>query len=175
MYKSDTISDRSIGHQQNRGNKTNGKLTTLRDFNVLQTELARIVHVAVRVLCMEEWTACPAKEAECRKYFVTGHYAVVCRPKKALQRQEEKRMSCGEGGGGETKKNKNRRKVCLRRILALTDPHPPQPDSGKLAQSPRHGSTLPRVHEWYRHKQREITPSKPHGRWPHVCRRFTTE
>ena len=52
---------RSIEYQQNRGNKTHGKWTTLRDFNVLETELARNVHVAVKALCMEERTVKPKR------------------------------------------------------------------------------------------------------------------
>ena len=32
---------------------------------------------------------CPAKEAECPKCFVKGHYAAMCRPKKTLRRLEE--------------------------------------------------------------------------------------
>ena len=32
---------------------------------------------------------CPAKEAECQKHFVKGHYAAMCHSKKTLQRLEE--------------------------------------------------------------------------------------
>ena len=73
------------------------------------------------------------------------------------QGQYQQRM----GGGG--------RKVCLTPTSVLTDPHPPQPDSCELVQSPQYRSTLLRV-RGYQHKQGEVTPSKPHGRWLHVCR-----
>ena len=49
---------------------------------------------------------CPAKEAECRKCFVKGLYAAVCRSKKTLQRlAEEEDVILGVITAGDSRKS----------------------------------------------------------------------
>ena len=71
------------------------------------------------------------------------------------------------GGGGELKK----KRVIKTYIIIFTVPH----------RNPIHTGAEYTVQEYstrvrsYRHKQGEVTTSKPHERWPRVCTRFASE
>ena len=81
---------RSVEYQQNRGNKTNGKWTTQRDFSIPDTELARNVHEAGESPIYGR-KDCPAKEAEFQKCFVKGQLCATQR--KLSEDWQKKRMS----------------------------------------------------------------------------------
>ena len=61
ISKSNTISAQVNRIPAKQGNKPHGKWTTLRDFNVLETGLARNVHAVVKALCTEERTVQPKR------------------------------------------------------------------------------------------------------------------
>ena len=66
---------------------------------------------------------CPAKEAECRKCFVKGHYAAMCRSKKTLRRlEEEEGVILGVITAVDSRKRAKQRGTASVNSLELQDP-----------------------------------------------------
>ena len=65
----------------------------------------------------------PAKDAECWKCFVKGHYAAACRSKKGLRRlKEEEEVILGIIGTDESGKRAKSRWTTLVNSVELQDP-----------------------------------------------------
>ena len=66
---------------------------------------------------------CPAKEAECRKCFVKGHYAAMCHSKKTLRRlEEEEDVILGVITAVDSRKRAKSRGTASVNSLELQDP-----------------------------------------------------
>ena len=76
---------------------------------------------------------CPAKEAECRKCFVKGHYEAMCRSKKTLRRlEEEEDVILGVITAVDSRKRAKSRGAASVNSLELQDPwHTKILDNGK--------------------------------------------